>query len=98
MAGADIDDAPGLPPQASPEPPAPRPGPGRRRGPVKITVNLLARVMDKLEEITDWTGESKTDAINRAIQLYGLYQDAVRKGETFRLVSADGTQRDVHIL
>ncbi|WP_203780154.1 hypothetical protein [Paractinoplanes rishiriensis] len=65
---------------------------------MKITVNLLARVMDKLEEITDWTGESKTDAINRAIQLYGLYQDAVRKGETFRLVSADGTQRDVHIL
>jgi hypothetical protein len=65
---------------------------------VKITVNLVARVMDKLEEITDWSGESKTDAINRAIQLYGIYNDAVRKGETFRVVSADGTQRDLHIL
>lgn len=65
---------------------------------MKITVNLLARVMDKLEEITDWSGESKTDAINRSIQLYSLYNEAVRKGETFRIVSADGTQRDLHIL
>jgi hypothetical protein len=86
-------------PQAAAQPPSTTPGSGRRRGPVKITVNLLARAMDKLEEICGWSGESKTDAINRAIQLYALYYEAVRNGEKLRIVSADGTQqREIHIL
>jgi metal-responsive CopG/Arc/MetJ family transcriptional regulator len=65
---------------------------------VKITVNLLAKVLTKLEEVCDMTGESRTDAINRSIQLYALYHEAVEKGEQFRIVGRDGREREFFVL
>jgi hypothetical protein len=81
----------------TPPPPAPPRSRGRR-GPVKLTVNLLSRVMDRLEQICAFTGESRTDAINRAIQLYALYHETVRDGGTFFIHSKDGKEREFHVL
>ncbi|MFI7546038.1 hypothetical protein [Actinoplanes sp. NPDC049599] len=79
-------------------PPTAPPRSRGRRGPVKLTVNLLARVMDRLEEVCGFTGESRTDAINRSIQLYALYHDTVRDGGTFVVRARDGREREFHVL
>lgn len=78
-------------------PPAPPVRSRGRRGPVKLTVNLIARVMDKLEEVCDFTGESRTEAANRAIQLYALYHETVRGGGTF-VIRNGNREREFHIL
>ena len=47
---------------------------GRRHGgsgPLeRITVNLIARASRALQAVSERTGDSKTDSINRAIQVY----------------------------
>jgi hypothetical protein len=85
--------------EAETPPPASPPSRSRgRRGPVKLTVNLLARVMERLEEVCGLTGESRTDAINRAIQLYAIYHETVRDGGTFVIRARDGREREFHVL
>jgi hypothetical protein len=42
-----------------------------RNGPLeRITVNLIARASRALQAVSERTGDSKTDSINRAIQVY----------------------------
>jgi hypothetical protein len=36
----------------------------------RITVNLIARAVRALQSVSDLTGDTKTDSINRAIQVY----------------------------
>lgn len=49
---------------------------------VQITVTLQQRSLDDLDRVCESTGYSKTDAINRAIQIYALLEEN----------SADGSQ------
>lgn len=84
--------------EASPAPPDTTTGRRGRRGPIKITVNLLSRTLTALERACGLTEESRTDAINRAIQLYAFFQEAIASGHSVRLVAKDGTEREVHLL
>lgn len=69
-----------------------------RRDSVKVSVNLLARVDDRLEGVCGITGESRTEAINRSIALYALYHDTVAAGGVFTIRTADGREREFHVL
>lgn len=53
---------------------------GRGNGPERVTVNLSARASRALEIATGLTGESKTDAINRALQIYAFLEQITAHG------------------
>ena len=61
-------------------------GPPRERrrgggGPLeRVTVNLIARASRKLQDVVELTGDSKTDAINRAIQVYAFLEEIEARG------------------
>jgi hypothetical protein len=56
-------------------------GPGSGgNGPERVTVNLSARAARALQIATDLTGESKTDAINRALQIYAFLEKIADHG------------------
>lgn len=44
---------------------------------IRVTVNLTPRSERALEQATALTGESKTDAINRAVQIYAYLQQVI---------------------
>jgi hypothetical protein len=76
--------APAHPESPAPAPPAtdrtpPRdPGPG---GPLeRVTVNLTARSSRALNEAVRCTGDSKTDTLNRAIQIYAYIERILQSG------------------
>jgi len=49
-------------------------------GPLRVTVNLSARAAAAIHAITGLTGDSKTEAINKALQAYALIQEAQHAG------------------
>jgi hypothetical protein len=46
----------------------------------RVTVNLIARASRALQRVVDLTGDSKTDAINRAIQVYAYLEEVEANG------------------
>jgi len=46
----------------------------------RVTVNLIPRASDALNEGMELTGHNKTDFINRAIQLYEYVADITSNG------------------
>jgi hypothetical protein len=46
----------------------------------RVTVNLIPRASDSLREGMELTGHSKTDYINRAIQVYEYIADVMSNG------------------
>jgi hypothetical protein len=46
----------------------------------RVTVNLIARASDALRRLSDRTGDSRTDNINRAIQIYEYLDDITSRG------------------
>lgn len=76
------------------------PDPGSRGGrgkPIKLTVNLVVRAWTALEDACRITGESKTDAVNRAIQLYAFIQKSIQSGHIVKLVDPNGKEREIHL-
>jgi hypothetical protein len=73
------------PPQAEPTstddvrtPPDP---PGRAHGPFeRITVNLTVKSSQALEEAVELTDDTKTDTINKALQLWSHLQALIDRG------------------
>lgn len=56
-------------------------GRGRNDGPLeRVTVNLTARASRALELATDLTGDTKTDTINRALQIYAFLEEVTQHG------------------
>jgi hypothetical protein len=51
-------------------------GPGSNGPLERVTVNLTARSSRALEVATELTGDTKTDTINRALQIYAFLQQA----------------------
>jgi hypothetical protein len=57
----------------------PRSGGGN--GPLeRVTVTLIARAARALQAVAELTGDSKTDSINRAIQIYAYLEDISSRG------------------
>jgi hypothetical protein len=46
----------------------------------RLTVNLTARASRALQEVTELTGDSKTDSINRALQVYAYLEKVSANG------------------
>jgi hypothetical protein len=55
-------------------------GRGGGGGLERVTVNLSPRASRALEIATGLTGESKTDAISRALQIYAFLQQVTEHG------------------
>lgn len=77
---ASTDPKPGIPPPES--------GRGRGRPLEKVTVNLTQRSSRALTETAQRTGDSKTDTINRALQLYALFDEVLANGGAVYLRTA----------
>lgn len=68
-------------------------------GLVRITVNLTPRSNQALERASRATGDSKTDTINRALQVYALIQELVeRGGGSLQVVHEDGKSERIYLL
>lgn len=46
----------------------------------RLTVNLIPRASDAVQEGMDLTGHNKTDFINRAVQVYAYIADVMNSG------------------
>jgi hypothetical protein len=58
---------------------------GRSPALERVTVNLTPRSAQALELATQLTGDSKTDAINRAVQVYAFLERAIAEGGSIRV-------------
>lgn len=74
--------SPGL--ESRPEPPGPPADRGASGRPStqleRVTVNLTARASRALEHTVTLTGDSKTDVINRALQVYAHLEQIIHSG------------------
>jgi hypothetical protein len=61
----------------------------------RVTVNLVPRASKALQLAVDITGDSKTDTINRAIQMYAYFEHTVREGGTILVRDQDGGELSV---
>jgi hypothetical protein len=62
-------------------------------GLTRITANFTPRAMQALERLSDKTGDSKTDILNRAVMVLEVVVEALDKGDgKVRVVNPDGTQ------
>src|SRR2546429_8596182 len=46
----------------------------------RVTVNLVARASRALQRVSELTGDTKTDSINRAIQIYAYLEEVTVNG------------------
>ncbi|WP_107473607.1 hypothetical protein [Streptomyces sp. NRRL S-813] len=60
-----------------------------RPGPARITVNLAPKAATALDQAVKLTGDSKTDTINRALQVYAYLEKVIQDGGTLFTRSAD---------
>jgi hypothetical protein len=78
------------------EPPA---GTGGGSGLTRVTVNLNRQAVQALEVVSEATGYSKTDTINRALQVYAIIQEIMqRNGGVLRVKHDDGALERIHIV
>jgi len=59
----------------------------------RITVGLIRKTSDDLDKLTESTGLSKTDLVNRAVQLYAFVDEEVRSGGTVAVQRGDDLYR-----
>ena len=65
----------------------------------RVTVNLAPRAVTALEELVRSTGDSKTDSINQALQIYAYIRAHLDAGGTFYLRDQDSNELErLHIL
>ncbi len=60
----------------------------------RVTVNLIPRASRALEQAGSLTGDSKTDTINRALQVYAYLEEVWSKGGAV-LVEIDGQRTEL---
>lgn len=46
----------------------------------RVTVNLTPRASKALEQVVERTGDTKTDTINRALQVYAFVEKTLQEG------------------
>lgn len=55
----------------------------------KMTLNLIPAAVEALAHETDVSGLSRTDVMNRAVQLYSMLMDEQRVGKQIHLMEPD---------
>jgi len=58
----------------------------------RVTVNLTEKTSHALADAVRVTGDSKTDSINKALQMYGLLQQVQEAGGAIYLRERDGAE------
>jgi hypothetical protein len=66
--------------------------PGRTQA--RVTVNLTSRSTQALDETVASSGDTQTDVINRAIQVYAYLEAAMAKGEQIFLEHPERQERE----
>jgi hypothetical protein len=65
----------------------------------RITVGLIPKVIQELDDLQRRTGMSKTDLVNRAVSLYSFIDRHLVNGEELRLYDPETKQSQrVHLL
>lgn len=59
----------------------------------KLSLNMCPRAMTAIEVAADLTGDSQTDVVNRAVQLYALHAKTVAEGGRFVVQDRDRNLR-----
>jgi hypothetical protein len=65
----------------------------------RVTVNLTPRSVGSLENAVKRTGDSRTDTINRALQVYDLVLELLERsdGRSLRVKHPDGETERIYI-
>lgn len=63
----------------------------------RVTVNLIPRALGALHATMTRTGDSKTDTINRALQVYALVLELMDGRDHLVVVSPEGVVERVYI-
>ncbi|MFL6126899.1 hypothetical protein [Actinophytocola sp.] len=58
----------------------------------RVTVNLTPRSVRAMGNLVNWTGYTKTDTINRALQIYEFIQQIMENGGTVHVRQAEGAE------
>jgi hypothetical protein len=61
----------------------------------RITVNLTGRASRALELAAELTGDTRTDTVNRALQIYAYVEQVMAAGGSVRVRAAAGTELDL---
>jgi hypothetical protein len=84
-----------------PSPPTAEPPTGGNSGSplTRVTVNLTPRSVTALDSAVARTGDSRTDTINRALQVYDLVLELLERGDgrSLRLKHPDGEVERIFI-
>ena len=64
----------------------------------RITVGLIKKADEALDELSSDTGLSKSDLVNRALQLYKFIEDEKAKGNTIWVHTPDDKAAQVHFV
>ncbi|WP_405998216.1 hypothetical protein [Streptomyces sp. NBC_00829] len=64
----------------------------------RFTVTLIVAAVRALGRIMRLTGHSKTDAINRSVQVYAFVLEQTAQDKELMLRGMDGTLEKVHVL
>ena len=65
----------------------------------RVTVNLTRPAVQALESVSEATGYSKTDTINRALQVYAIVHEIMaRNGGVLTIRHDDGGLERIHIV
>jgi hypothetical protein len=74
-------------------------GSGGGSGLTRVTVNLNRHAVQALEVVSEATGYSKTDTINRALQVYAIIQEIMEKnGGSLHIKHDNGELERIHIV
>lgn len=65
-------------------------GPANPSGNDRITVTLIPDAQEHLQALTERTGMSKTDIVNRSVSLYEFVQSEMAAGGELRLQRPSG--------
>jgi hypothetical protein len=63
----------------------------------RITFNAIPRTVDDLDHLVTMTALSRTDLLNRAVQIYRFVDEVTREVGGLRLARADGTVEHVRL-
>jgi hypothetical protein len=68
-------------------------------GLTRMTVNLNRQAVHALEQVSTATGYSKTDTVNRALQIYAIVQSIMeRNNGVLRVAHADGQVEAIYLV
>ncbi|NJP52885.1 hypothetical protein HCJ93_23160 [Streptomyces sp. SBST2-5] len=70
----------------------------RPQGNERYSVTLVPPAVDAISKLVDATGLTKTDVINRAVQIYAFLEERMAKGNDVMLRSPSGDYERVHIV